>query len=191
MAEPLVSLGELLVLALALAMDVFTVALGAGTSGHARSPRPALRLAFHCGLFQALMTILGWATGFSLERFLAAVDHWAALVVLAFVGVRMIRSGLSSTPGPRHVSDPTRGGLMVLVSFATSMDAFAVGLSLGFLRIGVAASAALIGAVSMGMGLLGAGLGGRLAARFGPRMEALGGVLLIAIGLRIVLAHLS
>jgi putative Mn2+ efflux pump MntP len=80
---------------------------------------------------------------------------------------------------------------MVLVSFATSVDAFAVGVSLGFLRTGVAASAALIGAVSLGMGLLGAMLGGRLAARFGQRMEALGGVLLIALGLRIVVAHLS
>lgn len=191
MAEPLISPWELLVLALALAMDVFTVSLGAGTSGHVRSPRPALRLAFHCGLFQALMTILGWATGFGLEQLLAAVDHWAAFAVLTFVGVRMIRSGISSTSGPRQASDPTRGSLMVLVSFATSVDAFAVGLSLGFLRTGVAASAALIGAVSLGMGLLGAMLGGRLAARFGQRMEALGGVLLIALGLRIVVAHLS
>jgi len=184
-------LGGLLLLALALATDVFTICLAAGASGYARSPRPAMRLAFHCGLFQALMTILGWATGFGLERFIAAVDHWAALVVLAFVGVRMIRSGLSSSAEARYTSDPTRGGLMVLLSFATSLDAFAVGLSLAFFRTGVGASAALIGVVSMGMGLAGLALGGRLATRLGQRMGALGGVLLIAIGLRTVLAHLG
>lgn len=191
MRESLVSLGELLVLALALAMDVFTVSLAAGTSGHARSPRPALRLAFHCGLFQALMTLLGWATGFALARFLAAVDHWAVLALLGFVGVRMIWSGVSTSEERRPSSDPTRGGLMVLLSLATSVDAFAVGLSLAFLRTGVAQSAAMIGAVSMLMGLAGVALGGRLAARFGRRLEALGGFLLIGIGLRAVIAHLS
>jgi putative Mn2+ efflux pump MntP len=80
---------------------------------------------------------------------------------------------------------------MVLLSFATSLDAFAVGLSLAFFRTGVGASAALIGVVSMGMGLAGLALGGHLATRLGQRMGALGGVLLIAIGLRTVLAHLG
>jgi putative Mn2+ efflux pump MntP len=190
MSESLLGLGELLLLALALAMDVFTVSLGIGTSGHARSFRPAVRLSFHFGLFQGLMTLVGWGAGFGLARILSGVDHWVALALLTFVGLRMIRSGLSEDER-LHVADPTRGGLMVLLSVATSIDAFAVGLTLAFLRAGVMNSAAVIGLVSLAMGLVGLALGGRLGARFGRRMEALGGVLLIGIGLRVVITHLA
>jgi putative Mn2+ efflux pump MntP len=125
-----------------------------------------------------------------LARLLSGIDHWVALALLAFVGVRMIRSGLS---GDEHLetSDPTRGGTMVLLSVATSIDAFAVGLTLAFLRAGVVTSAAVIGMVSLAMGLVGLALGGRLGARFGRRMEALGGLLLIGIGLRVAITHLA
>jgi putative Mn2+ efflux pump MntP len=190
MNDSLLSLGELLLLALALAMDVFTISLGIGTSGHARSFRPALRLSFHLGLFQGLMTLLGWGAGFGLARILSGVDHWVALALLSFVGVRMIRSGLSDNES-HHVADPTRGGMLVLLSVATSIDAFAVGLTLAFLGSGVVTSAAVIGFVSLAMGLVGLALGGRLGARFGRRMEALGGALLIGIGLRVVITHLA
>jgi putative Mn2+ efflux pump MntP len=190
MNDALLGFGELLLLALALAMDVFTVSLGVGTSGRARSLRPAARLSFHFGLFQGLMTLLGWGAGFGLARFLSDVDHWIALVLLSFVGLRMIRSGLSGDER-LHVADPTRGGMLVLLSVATSIDAFAVGLSLAFLQAGVVASAGIIGLISLAMGLIGLALGGRLGARFGRRMEALGGLLLIGIGLRVVVTHLA
>jgi putative Mn2+ efflux pump MntP len=181
---------ELLILALALALDVFTVSLGVGTSGHARSIRPAVRLAFHCGLFQALMTLLGWGAGVGLAAVVAGIDHWVALFLLTFVAARMIRSGLAGE-APLHASDPTRGGTMVLLSVATSIDAFAVGLSLAFLDAAVVVSAAAIGAISLTMGLIGLALGGRLEALFGRRMEVVGGTLLIGIGLRVVVTHLS
>jgi len=190
MSQPMLTLWEILAVAVALAMDVFAVSLGVGTTGYARTPRPALRLAFHFGLFQGLMTLVGWGAGYSLEPFLSRVDHWVALGLLTIVGLRMIQAGLR--PEARaHSVDPTRGGTMVLLSTATSIDAFAVGLSLAFLQTGVVASAAIIGAVSLALGIAGLGLGHHLGERFGRRMEFLGGFLLIAIGLRVVVTHLG
>ena len=190
MTDARLSLWELAALALALAADVFTVSLGVGTSGHARTVRPALRLAFHFGLFQGLMTVLGWGAGYGLARLISTIDHWVALGLLTIVGVRMIRASLRPEARP-FTSDPTRGAMMVLLSVATSLDAFGVGLSLEILQTGVAASAALIGGVSFAMGLAGLGLGGRLSERFGQRLGAVGGIVLIAIGVRVVVTHLG
>src|SRR5512139_3125848 len=123
------SLPEILLVAVGLAMDAFAVSLGIGTTRFANSARPRFRLAWHFGLFQALMPTLGWLVGMGVAHFIAAFDHWIALGLLAFVGVRMIRSG-SSADVESHQTDPSRGGTLVLLSVAVSIDAFAVGLSL-------------------------------------------------------------
>jgi manganese efflux pump family protein len=181
---------EILLIALGLAMDAFAVCLGAGTTQHINGPRPVFRLAFHCGLFQALMPILGWLVGTTIEPWIAPVDHWIAFGLLAFVGIRMIRSGLD-TEGESHSTDPSRGATLVMLSVATSIDAFAVGLSLAVLNVGIIYPAIVIGLVAGGMSLLGLALGSRLGKAFGKRMEVIGGLLLIAIGVRVVISHLS
>jgi manganese efflux pump family protein len=83
-----VSFIEILFIALGLALDAFAVSLGIGTSQRAVGPRPIFRLSFHFGLFQALMPILGWLAGTSVTHLIEAFDHWIALALLAFVGVR-------------------------------------------------------------------------------------------------------
>jgi putative Mn2+ efflux pump MntP len=176
--------------AVALAMDVFAVSLGVGTSGRAADLRARLRLAFHFGFFQGAMTVLGWLLGEAVSAWIASWDHWVALVLLAFVGGRMIREGLQ----PDRVSlavDPTRGSAMLIVCLATSIDALAVGLSLAILGVSILPAALVIGLVSFVLGLMGMQAGGMLGSRFGPRMEIVGGLLLIAIGIRVVLAHLG
>jgi putative Mn2+ efflux pump MntP len=183
------SLVEVLLIALGLAMDAFAVCLGAGTTQHINGPRPVFRLAFHFGLFQALMPVLGWLVGSTLIRWIAPVDHWIAFGLLAFVGVRMIRSGLN-TEGESHSTDPSRGATLVMLSVATSIDAFAVGLSLAVLNVGIIYPAIVIGLVAGGMSLLGLALGSRLGKAFGKRMEIIGGLILIAIGVRVVISHL-
>jgi manganese efflux pump family protein len=179
----------ILFIALGLAMDAFAVCLGAGTTSHINGPRPVFRLAFHFGLFQALMPLLGWLVGSTVSAWIAPFDHWIAFALLGFVGVRMVRSGLDSE-GETHTTDPSRGATLIMLSVATSIDAFAVGLSLAVLHVGIIYPAIVIGLVAGGMSLLGLALGSRLGQMFGKRMEIIGGLILIAIGVQVVISHM-
>jgi putative Mn2+ efflux pump MntP len=178
-----------LMIAISLAMDAFAVSLGVGTSGQANHARPVLRLAFHLGLFQGLLTFLGWLAGSNIAALISGVDHWIALGLLSFVGGRMIRSGLDQH-ADSHRDDPSRGLSLVIMSVATSIDAMAVGLSLGMLHAEIFSASLIIGLVTFGLSLFGLLAGNRLGERFGKRMEVLGGLLLIGIGVRILLTHI-
>jgi putative Mn2+ efflux pump MntP len=182
-------LPEILLLAVSLSIDAATVALCAGASGFTRTARPALRLALHFGLFQALMPVIGWLAGSTIAPWIAAFDHWAAFGMLALVAVRMIRSGWKAA-APDPSCDPTRGSTLVMLSVATSIDAMAVGFSLAMLGIPIAAPALVIGLVTFALSFAAAPLGGRLNVRFGRRMEIIGGLVLLAIGFRILASHL-
>lgn len=179
----------ILLIAVGLAMDAFAVSVGAGTSGQAASARPIFRLSFHMGLFQGLMTFLGWLAGSSIASYIAAFDHWIALVLLIFVGGRMIRSGFSPEPETSR-TDPSRGGTLLMVCIATSIDAMAVGLSMAMLDVKIVAASLIIAVVTLVLSLFGLVAGGKLGEKFGPRMEVLGGLILCLIGLRIVMTHL-
>src|SRR5512139_3890128 len=157
---------EVMLIALGLAMDAFAVCLGAGTTRFVDGPRPVFRLAFHFGLFQALMPILGWLSGSLVAQYISAWDHWIAFGLLAFVGGRMVRSGLDPD-GECHAADPSRGGTLIMLAIATSIDAFAVGLSLAMLEINILYPAVVIGIVAAGMSMLGLALGHRLGCQFG------------------------
>jgi putative Mn2+ efflux pump MntP len=183
------SLFEVLLIALSMAMDAFAVCLGAGTTGQADGPRPTFRLAFHFGLFQFLMPVIGWFAGTTIERYIATYDHWIAFALLAFVGTRMIRSGLDPN-GEARTNDPSRGWTLVMLSIAVSIDALAIGLSLGLIGMSIWYPAVVIGLVTGLVSWLGLRLGGRLSGMFGKRMEVVGGIVLILIGVRIVVSHL-
>jgi len=180
---------EVIFIAIGLAMDAFAVALGVGATRRIHTPRPVFRLSFHFGLFQFFMPILGWLGGVSVAHLISDVDHWVAFGLLAYVGIRMIQSGLNPESETR-LGDPSRGRLLVMLSVATSIDAFAIGLSLAMLRVSIFAPSVVIGLVAAGFTWIGLALGGRLNSRYGKRAEVVGGVLLIAIGLRILLSHL-
>lgn len=180
----------MVLLGLALAMDALAVSLAASASLPA-GRRPALRLAFHFGLFQALMPVLGWLAGRALADPMRAVDHWAAFGLLTWIGVRMVRqSGGGGKDEEAGRTDPSRGWTLVGLSVAVSLDALAVGLSLAFLRVEIVQPVLVIGLVTGLLAWLGARAGRRLGAAWGSRMERLGGVILVLIGLRILVTHL-
>ena len=183
---------SLFAIALALAMDAFAVALGAGLTLERLGSRHLFRLGFHFGLFQALMPIVGWLAGLTVQRWISGYDNWIAFGLLALIGAKMIREALAGEErdGER---DPTRGLTLVLLSVATSIDALAVGLSLAVLGVSIWLPALVIGLVAgaltvVGM-LLGRRIGDRLGALWGPRVEIAGGLILIAIGLKILFGH--
>ena len=183
---------ELSLIALALSVDAFAVALAAAATGRVTGGRGAFRLSFHFGLFQFLMPVLGWAAGSALSRAIASFDHWFAFVLLTVVGVRMLRSSRRFEGLPRGgAEDPSRGFSLLALSTAVSIDALAVGLGLGMMRIRIWTPSVVIGIVAAAMSLLGILLGTRLHSRFGRIAEVLGGVILILIAVRIVYTHLT
>jgi putative Mn2+ efflux pump MntP len=180
---------EIFLIALSMAMDAFAVCLGAGTQERISGPRPTFRLAFHFGLFQFLMPVLGWFAGATIVHYIAAYDHWVAFGLLAFVGGRMVWSGFH--PEEEKIkNDPSRGWTLVLLSIAVSIDALAVGLSLGIIGVTIWVPSVVIGVITGLVSWLGLRLGNKMGATFGKRMEIVGGVVLILLGIRILLAHL-
>jgi putative Mn2+ efflux pump MntP len=118
-------------------MDAFAVAIVAGLTLNPMTGRHVFRLAFHFGLFQALMPVVGWAGGMGIHRYLADVDHWIAFGLLGFVGGKMLLGALRGREEKRSTNDPTSGWELVVLSLATSIDAFAVGLSLAMVGGGL------------------------------------------------------
>jgi putative Mn2+ efflux pump MntP len=184
------SIAEVLLISLSMAMDAFAVCLGAGASGQTEGPRARFRLAFHFGFFQFIMPVLGWLAGTTIAHYISAFDHWIAFGLLAFVGGRMIWAGFHPADEEKK-SDPSRGLTMVLLSIAVSIDALAIGLSLGVVGIFVWYPAIVIGVVTGILSLVGLQIGNGLGKKFGKVMEIVGGLVLIGIGVRIVVAHLA
>jgi manganese efflux pump family protein len=183
-------LWEVLAVAIALAMDASAVSLGAGATRFARGGRATFRLSFHFGLFQCLMPIGGWLLGASVAPYIASFDHWIAFGLLVFVGVRMLwAAAAGDEAGYRR--DPSRGMTLVMLSVATSIDALAVGLTLAMLGTAIWYPAVIIGIVTGGLSFAAIRVGNRLGQAFGRRMEMAGGVILIAIGVRILVQHLG
>ncbi|MBN2645781.1 MAG: manganese efflux pump [Desulfuromonadaceae bacterium] len=178
-------------LAVALAMDAFAVALAAGAVLPCVTGRHLFRLSFHFGLFQGLMPILGWLAGVRLQEMIAAYDHWVAFALLAWVGGKMIYEAFAHDDGETQRCDPTRGVTLITLSVATSIDALAVGLTLGVLGVSVWWPALLIAVVAALFTLAGMLLGCRIGELWGRRMEVVGGLVLCGLGLKILAEHLG
>jgi putative Mn2+ efflux pump MntP len=179
---------NLLGIAVGLAMDAFAVSIAAGLSLAPVKPRQAFRLAFHFGLFQFMMPVLGWLAGGRVASSIAAYDHWAAFGLLGLVGSKMLL-GARREKTLEPSLDPTRGLMLVTLSVATSIDALAVGLSMGFIRVSVWVPSVVIGIVAATFSAVGICFGSRIGRRWGRWAETAGGCVLILIGVRIVIAH--
>ncbi len=176
---------EVLVIAVGLAMDAFAVSLASGASRRLTSKRATFRLSFHFGLFQFMMPVIGWFLGSRIAHFLKPFDHWIAAGLLIFVGFRMIHAahfGIRET----YQQDPSKGINLVILSFATSIDALAVGLSLAMLEINIWYPSMIIGIVTGLLSVTGIKLGRKLGDIFGKKMEFIGGLILVLIGLNIL-----
>ncbi len=182
---------SLIAVACALAMDAFAVAMVSGLRLNPLTGRHIFRLAFHFGLFQALMPVIGWTAGNAVYRYISAADHWVAFGLLVFVGGRMIWGALHSDQDKRTLNDPTSGWTLVMLSVATSIDALAVGLSLAMMGSSIIIPAIMIGLIAATFTVAGILLGRQIGSLWGKRVEALGGIILVTIGTKIVIEHLS
>jgi len=181
---------SLIALSVALAMDAFAVALAAGAILRPLTFRPCFRLAFHFGLFQAIMPVIGWLAGLTVQTFVATWSHWLAFLLLLAIGGRMIHQALTAEEGVPRTNDPSKGLNMVALSVATSIDALAVGLTLAMLDVVIWIPSLVIGLVACGFTVLGLLLGTRAGKLWGKRVEVAGGAILIMIGLKILITAL-
>jgi putative Mn2+ efflux pump MntP len=175
-------------ISIALAMDALAVSLCIGIAGQIASLRGKIRLAAHFGIFQSGMTALGWLVGSTMIQFVSQFDHWIAFALLGYVGINLIRSGLDKDR-KAFQQDPSTGKVLVILSFATSIDAFAVGLSIALIQVPILLSVVMIGLVAFLLSMIGLFTGIRLGEAFGKRMEVLGGLILLGIGVRVVVTH--
>ena len=174
-------------IAAALAMDAFAVALGAGVLLNPLTGRQLFRLGFHFGLFQGMMPVIGWLAGTGLKHLVTVYAPWIAFALLSTVGGKMIYEALTDQDEARQRRDPTRGLTMVMLSVATSIDALAVGLSLSLLDTTIWTPAIIIAVITAALTVSGMLLGCKIGTNWGGRVEIMGGIVLIGIGLKILL----
>lgn len=181
-------------IAVALAMDAFSVCISSGAIIKTPDAHHYFRLGFHFGLFQFMMPVIGYMGGSLLETYIEPIDHWIAMGLLSFIGLKMLKDAFSKdkVDQKRDINrDPSRGLNLIMLSIATSIDALAVGISLGILDRPIIVPSIIIGIICAAFSLLGLYLGKRAASYLGKKAEALGGVMLIIIGIKILFEHLA
>lgn len=170
-----------------LAMDAFAVSMCKGTAIRHPDIRSVLIVGLWFGAFQMIMPIIGYYLGGSFYSYIEDYDHWIAFILLALIGVNMIREALS---GEEEAVDGDLGfRTMLILAIATSIDALAVGISLAMTGEGILASAAAIGVITFLISAFGVKAGSIFGDRFGSKAELFGGAVLILIGLKILLEH--
>ncbi len=188
-------------------MDAFAVSVSAGICAPRTGRLIRFRAAAFFGAFQALMPLAGWGLASLFQRWIEAYDHWIAFGLLALIGGKMaveaaIELARRAKEGPEgdacdaHDAERFRSGgiarlrSLLILSFATSIDALAVGVTFPLLPGLPLLNAAFIGAVTFGLCALGLSLGRRIGNRFGEAAEIAGGIVLVGIGVKILLEHL-
>ena len=176
-------------IAFGLAMDAFAVSITSGITIKHLKINNALKIALFFGSFQAFMPLIGWLAGLSLRDFISGVDHWIAFGLLSFVGCKMIYESIKLESGEKKIK-PLNAYILVMLSIATSIDALAVGVSFAFLKISIATPVIVIGAVTFLLSFLGVFIGNRFGHFFEKKIEVVGGLVLIGIGIKILIEHL-
>ena len=169
-------------------MDSFAVSVANGLTIKDLNPKRVLIISFSLAFFQALMPLIGWLAGIGINEHIKEYDHWVAFVLLSFVGGKMIYEGLRKNGEEKE----TELQILTLLSqsIATSIDAFAVGISFAFLNMSIVAPVAVIGIVTFGVSLMGLYLGKFFGKKLGKSVEIIGGIVLFGLGLKILMEHL-
>lgn len=177
---------SIIMIAFALSMDAFAVSVSRGFCIKQLHIKHALKISLSFGLFQAIMPIIGWLAGFSLKDLIHGVDHWIAFFLLFIIGCKMIWES-RSLPEDEENCKEIRNFQLFILSIATSLDALAVGITLPFLNISIITAPLIIGMITFVLCFAGIYLGNRFGHLFEKKMEVVGGVVLILIGIKILL----
>jgi putative Mn2+ efflux pump MntP len=178
----------IMVIAVGLAMDAFAVSIVSGSAYKRLNIKHAFRIAFFFGGFQAFMPLIGSLAGLTVREYTANYDHWIAFVLLAGVGGKMIYEAFKIGPADNSLN-PANIFVLLVLSVATSIDALAVGVTLSFLKVPIAAAVTIIGLVTFILSYVGVFIGKKFGHFFESKIEAVGGLILIGLGAKILIQH--
>lgn len=179
----------LFTLAVGLSMDAFAVSVCKGLAMKKITVRKALIVGLWFGGFQALMPLIGFLLGVRFRQSITAVDHWIAFVLLAFIGINMIREALSKEEEEGNDSLDVR--TMLTLAVATSIDALAVGITFAFLHVQILSAITFIGITTLVCSMIGVKIGNVFGTKYKSKAELAGGIILILLGTKILLEHLG
>ena len=183
---------ELLLTAVALSMDAFAVSACKGLNMRKVNWRRALIFGLFFGGFQAFMPLIGWLLGKQFEQLITGVDHWLVFGLLGLIGGKMICDALKGgEEAACEVEEKLDIKELIVLSFATSIDALAVGISFAFLKVKILPSVSVIGVTTCLLSILGVAIGQRFGAKYRDKATLAGGIVLVLIGLKILLEHLG
>jgi len=185
-----------ILIAVALAMDAFSISITKGFTIKNITKLETLWFGIFFGGFQALMPVLGWASGTQLEHFVSSIAPWIAFILLAAIGLKMIYESVTDNKKDRDKEDSSKKGRfsfkeLTLLAIATSIDAFAVGVSFAILKTPILIPVILIGVITFIFSEIGVIIGTKVGHHFGDKFEIVGGVVLVLLGVKILLDGLG
>jgi putative Mn2+ efflux pump MntP len=178
----------LLLLGIGLSFDTFAVSVGCGIIEREIKFLQAARIAIFFAVFQAVMPLLGWVIGYSVRDIIEPVDHWIAFVLLSAIGGKMIVESFKTME--EKSINPKDLKVILLMSLATTIDAFVVGITFALFNVNLLFASFIIGSVTFIAAMLGMLFGKKLGAHLGQKMEILGGIILVVLGLKILIEHI-
>ncbi|MBQ1453563.1 MAG: manganese efflux pump [Ruminococcus sp.] len=179
---------ELFVIAVGLSMDAFAVSICKGLSVRRLRPRHNLICGLYFGGFQALMPVIGWLLGRQFESLIKSIDHWIAFALLVLIGANMIREAVKNEE--ENLNDSFSPKTMLPLAVATSIDALAVGVTFAFLDVSIVPAVSMIGATTFILSAVGVKIGNVFGAKYKSKAELVGGIVLVAMGIKILIEHL-
>lgn len=180
---------EILIIAVGVSMDAFAVSVCKGLSVQQLRPKHAGMTALWFGGFQAMMPLIGYFVGVSFAGFVSSVDHWIAFILLGIIGGNMLKESFGK--GEENVAPDFSFRTMLAMAVATSIDALAVGVSFAFLNVNIWQAVLLIGVTTGLFSAVGVYIGNMFGSRYKSKAEFVGGVILIVMGLKILIEHLT
>ena len=180
------SVWELLVIAVGLSMDAFSVSVCKGLSVEKVELKHILLCGLFFGIFQAVMPTIGYFIGSSFAEYVQKFDHWIAFGLLAYIGFNMIKEARQEEKLDADFSLKT----MTLLAIATSIDALAVGITFAFLKVNLIAAISMIGVITFALSVVGTKIGNKFGDKYESKAELVGGIILVLLGIKILLEHL-
>ena len=182
------TLFEITLISIGLAMDAFAVSICKGLSIKHINWKVIFIVGLYFGIFQAEMPLIGYFLGKGFETFVTRIDHWIAFILLSFIGINMIKEAFSKEEN--GAGDDLSFKTMLILAIATSIDALAIGITFAFFDVNIILSVAIIGIITFILSGIGVILGNKFGSKYEKKSQILGGVILIIIGIKILIEHL-
>ena len=191
---------ELLLMGVGLAMDAFAVSVCKGLGMKKLNKKQAVVIGLYFGGFQALMPLVGWILGIQFQKYITSIDHWIAFILLGFIGGKMILDVIKEKGENEEWNEedivevkdqPLDHRNMFVLAVATSIDALAVGITFAFLDTPILEAITIIGITTMIISIVGVVIGNYFGGKYKHKAELVGGIILVLLGVRILIQHLS